>query len=402
MTRPHDLVRARTCAWSEDGRLLAVASTMGVVLWNIDEGLVPRPIGAAIDVEAIAFEGTERLWLAGDRTLACHDLVTGAQLRYMTVAWQIITLSVAARRWVALVGEMLVVGSFDDDGEVRLLRPDRPVSEDEDEDYYEPVGWDEARLAMCVAFAPDGRRLVAGYADGACWSFPLDGAAPRQLQAADDRVVSQVAWGLGGELVVLAGDGRFALFSGATGKRRPIAPEADRLFERVTAIAISPRTGEMAISSEYDAVDGTVEDLEFIRVDEVNARAERRYVQIRDLTTRRHITSASAMRFDPTGRVLAVCELFGGIALWNVEARTYMGNLDAFAARTAGMLDHWPRTIGEAGRIELLGAAVVVDAVDLEVLPHWAGACTISAGPGPLVASLLRVLAGRDGRSRGR
>lgn len=389
------LAHARACLWSDDGAHLAVATGHGVVLWRLGGEPSLRPIGEAVDVDVLAFEGA-MLWSAGAGELRCHDASTGAMVRRIAVTGTVVALSAVARVWVARRGAAVEIGDIDGRREVlRFHRPDVRARWHDEDDWEE---WNEEDYAVrCAAVAPDGRRLVIGYTDGACWMLALPDPlhpAPSELQAPNERMVTVVAWSPQSDVVLVAGGGRFALHGGRDWRPRPHDARATVLSEQVTAAAFSPRGDEFAITCEYGAEDGGVEDLEFIRVDAIDERADRKYVQIRDIRVRRHIASACAAAHDPSGRVLALCNYVGGVSLWDVEQRDYLGTLQVYTDRTAGLLAHEPRTVGEPGRIELVGDPQRLAALGGDVYGVWTEGCTVSSGRGALADALGRRLTG--------
>jgi WD40 repeat protein len=393
------MTEARGCAWGDDGAHLAVATGHGVALWRLGHELSLRALGESARVDAVAFEG-RALWSAGAVELSCHDLATGALIQRGATGFEVLALSTAGRAWVGRRGAAVEVGDFDGRGGAReFVRPDVLAGLDPDEPWKAYV--DEEREVRCVAVAPDGRRLVAGYVDGACWMLELPGLEARELRPPDGRMVSAVAWGPRGDVVLVAGAGRFALYGGRGWRARRHDPRATTVFEHVNAVAFSPRAPEVAVASEYFAIDGAVEDLEFISLPSIDKRRDRTHVQIRDLTQRRHIPSARAAAYDPSGRVLGVCKQYGGVSLWDVEAHTYLGTLETFADRSAGLLAYEPYTMGEVGRVELAGEPGRLAALGPNAYGRWAEHCTISSGRGPLAEALGRRLEGGPRTGRG-
>lgn len=389
---------ARRCVWSDDGTALAVATDTGAVVWRLGAGLSLQVVGPAERLDAVAFAG-DMLWTAGSRKLRCHDLGTGAPVERVVMADIRTNVSLAGRLWVGEFNSTITVGELDGQGEERRIhRPDIVAARDEDD--RDDWDFEEGRVVTCVAVAPDGRRMLAGYADGACWMFDLRGDAHRQLQAPGEPMVSAAAWSPAGDLVVVGGAGRFALRVGPQWKPQRYPPRATALSDNVTAIAFSPVTAEIAVSSWYDSPGGGFEDLEFIRLDAIDERANHTHVQIRDIPTRRHIRPAHAAAYDPSGRVLALCLSAGGsgVALWDVDGRSYLGTLRRVVGLDAGMLTHEPRTIGEGGRIELIGDTAALARLGDDLYAPWTSSCMITSGRGELAAALARRLAGSKRR----
>lgn len=385
-----DLADARACAWSDDGGLLAVATASGVALWSLAPQVSLRWIGPHAAVDAVVFAGAN-IWSASDAVLCCHAIASGELVHSTPTIGTVEQISPAGRVWVGLEFGALRVGALDGSTEIRRLRRPEVIAGDDDEDWF--MSEHEELFLTGAAASPDGRRIVVAYADGACDLIELAGETRSVLQAPGEPVVSAIAWGPG--MVALAGEGQFALYDGPAWRRRRYPQRATALFERVTALVFSPRGTQIAVTSEYDAEDGTVEDLEFVRIDDIDARADRTHIQIRDLVQRRQIPSARAASFDPSGRVLAICKRHGGVSLWDSEARVFLGSLQLHADRSLALLVHEPRTVGEDGRIEIVGDLSRIGERAADPYPPWSESCRITSGRGALAERLTRLLGPR-------
>jgi WD40 repeat protein len=112
--------------------------------------------------------------------------------------------------------------------------------------------------AACVAFSPDGRRLAAGGAGGACvWDTDLTRAIPgrlgKELLQRPRQHVLAIGFSQGGKVLALGSFGEVILLEVSTGKellRLPYGSENERPLE-VTSVTFSPDGKTLAtISSD--------------------------------------------------------------------------------------------------------------------------------------------------------
>jgi WD40 repeat protein len=294
-------------AFSPDGRLLASGSGDNtVILWDVETGQAVRTLRGHTDwVSSVAFSPDGRLLASGsgDNTVILWDVETGQAVRTLRGHTKQV-------RSVAFSPDGRLLASGSGDGTVKLW--DVGVAT---KDFSSPPevrtlsghnGW-----VLSVAFSPDGRLLASCSNDGTVklWDVAT-GQEVRTLSGHNAGVLS-VAFSPDGRLLASgSGDGTVKLWDVATGQAvRTLRGHTDWVW----SVAFSPDGRLLASGSD----DGTV------KLWDVATGQEMR-------TLSGHNGGVQSVAFSPDGRLLASCSNDGTVKLWDVatgqEVRTLSGH----------------------------------------------------------------------------
>ena len=332
----------RAVALSADGRCLAVASALGVWLYEAATSRAQALLPTESPAHSVAFslDGTLAAGLDNGR-VELWEVETGERIGTLGHGWRV-TAVVFSRD-----GTALAAGSWDQVIKVWDVETRRQIGT-----------WEVARESnslwpLPVAFSPDGTRLVSGFQDGTVRLW--DVAAQTEvatLEGHADRVTS-VSFSPDGALLASAGGGgdrtvrlwdaatqaQVATLRGHTREVRSVAfssPDGATLasaggWDRTVRLWDVATHEEVAILEEHG---GPVHSVTFSRDGStlVSGAADGT-VLLRDVETGNAAGlsghgSLSSMALSPDGAILAAGYQDGTIKLWDAARRTRIATLE--------------------------------------------------------------------------
>lgn len=177
----------------------------------------------------------------------------------------------------------------------------------------------------CVAFAPDGRTLAVGSADGIVETVSVDTGQRHRAFRADHGRIASLAFSSDGRLIASTclGHRTVRLWGVETGRLvREFAGQS-----RIEAVALAPG-GQTLVTSEWE---GRLTAWDLASGERCRVLAERR-------------EPATALAFSPDGRAVAACG-FGWIEVYDLDNATTPAGPRPGAGRTADQ----PDAVGRAG-----------------------------------------------------
>lgn len=279
--------------FSPNGKLLAVASTTSIWIYDVDNSKVLfRLVGHVQTVSSLAFSPNSKTLASGswDRTVRLWDTKTGAHLRTLTG-------HTGRVHTVAFSPNGRTLASSGADKIVRLWDPRKGTHKQD------LVG--HTAEVYSVAFSPDDKTLASGGWDATIrlWD-PSKGTLKQTLRRRTDRF-SSVAFSPDGQVLVSVSGRDIRLWDPSKGMHKKDLTE--RHTDSISSISISPN-GQALASGSRDTT---------IRLWEIPSG---RYSR----TIMGHTGGISSVAFSPDGKTLA-SRSGTEIRLWDLSA----GLLDA-------------------------------------------------------------------------
>lgn len=222
-----------------DGRLLAAGRASGeLTVWDLSDPSHPQPVGSVPEAHAraindLAFspDGTQLASAGADACVGWWDMTTPARPARLGAPWD--EHGRAYAEWRTSTGQFPMhpdLAWFDTRDLGEMVGPEPPSG-----------------AVLCVAFSPDGRRLVSGSNDQTAMVWDLvEGRATGRLWGQHTDAISGVAFSPDGRQIVTGGlDGRVSVWDAA---RLVLAWPSRQLGYPVSQLAFRAHDGALAVA----------------------------------------------------------------------------------------------------------------------------------------------------------